>query len=411
MKILLAVSGGIDSMYMAHRAPELFPGASCFAVAHCNFRLRGQESDDDEAFVRDFCAEAGYTCHVKAFDTSSFASRRGISIEMAARELRYAWFSDLRKEWGYDATAVAHNANDNAETLMLNLLRGTGARGVKGMEKDSGGILRPLLETSREEIRQWMQDRGYLWREDRSNASNEYKRNLIRNEVFPIFRRINPSFVRTLNEDMLRFREVFDIAQDYCSDCRRTEGLLDSEEEPQRIDIKTLKTLPHWKYVLWDLLEGSRLGAEEFRNLCRSLEAGTQMGGRTFGEVRCTAGEIYLHGYHPDEVLRSEILAREQISELKQEEGTLILDADALPDRYTVRVWKEGDWMRPFGMNGRKKKISDLITPLKIHPDKKKSLQVIELEGSHVAALLCYRIDEAVKVTPTSKRILRLTYE
>ena len=132
-------------MYMAHRAPELFPGASCFAVAHCNFRLRGQESDGDEAFVREFCAQVGYTCHVRAFDTSLYASERGISIEMAARELRYSWFDELQKEWGYDATAVAHNANDNAETLILNLLRGTGVRGAKGMEKVSGRILRPLL--------------------------------------------------------------------------------------------------------------------------------------------------------------------------------------------------------------------------------------------------------------------------
>lgn len=398
-------------MYMAHRAPELFPGASCFAVAHCNFRLRGQESDGDEAFVREFCAQAGYTCHVRAFDTSLYASERGISIEMAARELRYSWFDELQKEWGYDATAVAHNANDNAETLILNLLRGTGVRGAKGMEKVSGRILRPLLETSREQIRQWMLERGFGWREDRTNASSEYKRNLIRNEIFPLFASINPSFVRTLNEDMARFRQVFDIAQDYCDKCRRTEGLLDSISNPQRVDIKTLKSLPHWEYVLWDLLQDSSLGAEEFRSLCRSIECGLQTGGRTFGEVRCTAGELYLHEYRPGGVLKTETLRRDQITSLKQDEGTLIVDADALPKSYKVRVWKEGDWMRPLGMGGRKKKVSDLITPLKIHPDRKKNLQVIELEGSHVAALLCYRIDEEVKVTEKSERILRFTYE
>lgn len=177
------------------------------------------------------------------------------------------------------------------------------------------------------------------------------------------------------------------------------------------MDIKTLKSLPHWEYVLWDLLQDSSLGAEEFRSLCRSIECGLQTGGRTFGEVRCTAGELYLHEYRPGGVLKTETLRRDQITSLKQDEGTLIVDADALPKSYKVRVWKEGDWMRPLGMGGRKKKVSDLITPLKIHPDRKKNLQVIELEGSHVAALLCYRIDEEVKVTEKSERILRFTYE
>ena len=142
MKVLLAVSGGIDSMYMLHRAPDLFPGAS-LAVAHCNFRLRGAESDGDEAFVREECEKAGLTLFVKRFDTSAHASANGISIEMAARELRYAWFRELCREHGFDAVATAHNANDNAETLILNLLRGTGTKGLRGIP-DHGSIVRPL---------------------------------------------------------------------------------------------------------------------------------------------------------------------------------------------------------------------------------------------------------------------------
>ena len=133
MKVLLAVSGGIDSMYMLHRAPELFPGAS-FAVAHCNFSLRGEESDGDEAFVRDACAALGVECFVKRFDTPGHAAANGVSVEMAARELRYAWFAELCSAHGFDTLATAHNANDNAETLFLNLLRGSGTKGLRGME-------------------------------------------------------------------------------------------------------------------------------------------------------------------------------------------------------------------------------------------------------------------------------------
>ena len=132
MKVLLAVSGGIDSMYMLHRAPELFPGAS-IAVAHCNFRLRGDDSDGDESFVREACKAAGIDFYVSRFNTTEYASEHGISIEMAARELRYSWFRKLCTAEGFDALATAHNANDNAETLILNLLRGTGTKGMRGI--------------------------------------------------------------------------------------------------------------------------------------------------------------------------------------------------------------------------------------------------------------------------------------
>ena len=138
-RILLAVSGGIDSMYLANRAPELFPGAR-FAVAHCNFTLRGAESDGDEQFVRDWCAAHGLDCFVRCFETAAYAAEHGVSIEMAARELRYAWFAELCRAEGFAAVAVAHNADDNAETMLLNLLRGTGTRGLRGMG-DRDGIV------------------------------------------------------------------------------------------------------------------------------------------------------------------------------------------------------------------------------------------------------------------------------
>ena len=200
-----------------------------FAIAHCNFGLRGTESDGDEAFVKAWADKYGLPFHVRRFETEAFASEQGISIEMAARRLRYHWFGELCREHGYDAVAVAHNANDNAETLLLNLLRGTGLKGITGMKAEGFipdpdyadiPLLRPLLGLTREEIEAYAAQHGLAWREDATNAQNDYKRNKIRNQVFPIFKEINPRFIETLNRDMNSFAEAL------------PEGVLSSEPSP-----------------------------------------------------------------------------------------------------------------------------------------------------------------------------------
>ena len=264
MRILLAVSGGIDSMYLANRAPELFPGAR-FGVAHCNFCLRGAESDGDEAFVRAWCAERGWECFVRHFDTRGYAGSRGLSIEMAARDLRYAWFAELCREREFSCVAVAHTADDNAETLVLNLLRGTGTRGLRGMG-DRDGIVRPLLGTTRAEILGWMTAHGCAWREDSTNADSTPKRNRIRNEVFPVFRRLNPSFVRTLAADMRHIARTDDIAEAYFQSVRA--GLT---TPAGAIRIDAVLALAHWEYVLWRLTEGYGLSGPTFEKLVSLL--------------------------------------------------------------------------------------------------------------------------------------------
>ncbi len=212
--LLVAVSGGIDSMCLAEKV-RLEGGP--FAIAHCNFHLRGKESDGDEAFVKAWADANGIPCHVRHFETSAYAAEQGISVEMAARRLRYHWFGELCRQHGYSGVAVAHNANDNAETLLLNLLRGTGIRGLLGMKAEGFipdpefsdiPLLRPLLGMTRVDIEAFAAEHGLSWREDATNALNDFKRNKIRNLVFPVFREINPSFVQTLNRDMERFAEA-----------------------------------------------------------------------------------------------------------------------------------------------------------------------------------------------------------
>ena len=404
--ILLAVSGGIDSMYLANRASELFPGA-LLALAHCNFCLRGEESDGDEAFVRQWCRERGMECHVKRFDTLGYAEAHGLSTEMAARELRYGWFAQLCSEYGYEATAIAHNADDDAETLMLNLIRGTGLRGISGMG-ERPGIVRPLLRTSREEIRKWMLEHGCSWREDSTNAQSLYKRNVLRNEIFPRLRDLNPSLTATLCEDMERFAQAGAIVEDYWLDAR--ERVLCGDGS---IDLRALLGLKHWEYVLWRLLEGSGIRKGEFEDLRDALRSGRQIGGKRFGPVVATSTRLDLCATSvcdgPE--LLCELLPREALSSLKQEEGCLVLDADKVPQPLRIRHFQPGDWMRPLGMGGRRKKLSDILKELGYTVGSKAGVRVLEIEGSHVGAILCSRIDETLKVDGTTSRVLRLKFK
>lgn len=401
-RILLALSGGIDSMYMANRASELIPEAR-FAVAHCNFRLRGDDSDKDEEFVRKWCRENKLECHVRRFDTESYAKEKGISIEMAARELRYSWFEELCKEHSYEATAVAHNADDNAETLILNLLRGTGSRGLRGMS-DRSGILRPLLGTSRQQIREWMEENALNWREDRTNAESDFKRNKIRNKVFPVFEEMNPSFIRTLNDDMKRFAQVDDIAEDYFLANRN--GILD---EQGRICISALKEHKHWEYLLWRMLEDSGIGKQEFDSLRALLQSDRQLGGKVFGPVCVSSDRLEIKKEGCGRILKYQFIDRAELKSLKSEKGSIMMDADKLTLPLKIRKWEAGDWMRPLGMKG-KKKLSDLFTDMKWSLIQKEEAEVIELDGKHVAALLCERIDESVKIDGQTQRVILIRY-
>ena len=395
-------------MYMLDRAPELFPGA-LYSVAHCNFHLRGGESDSDRMFVENCCSERGVRFYVKDFDTSTYARDKGISIEMAARELRYAWFSELCRTEGFDAVAVAHNANDNAETLMLNILRGTGSRGLRGMspEREMNGVtvLRPLLETSRESILAWMKERGAQWREDSTNASSEYKRNLLRNKAFPLFKEINPSFLRTIGENMGRFRQVDDIAQDYYLAETARCVLPDGD-----VDLKELMKSRHWEYLLFRLLEDRDISLDRFDSLVKTLKSGKSPAGKRFGRVAVSSGRISFDKGGTARELEIETVPADSIGCLRQVDGILIMDADKVPLPLRTRPWKPGDWMVPLGMKGRKK-ISDMFVDLKWSALQKRDARVVELEGSHVAALLCERIDDGVRVTDSSEKVLRLKFK
>ena len=414
-----------------------------YAVAHCNFHLRGAESDADAEFVQEWAENHGVQFFRADFDTSAYAAEHGISIEMAARELRYAWFARVAIEHGFDAIAVAHNANDNAETLILNLLRGTGLRGLRGMAAETSlppervRLLRPMLGMTREEIEAYAAEHGIEYREDSTNANVDYKRNRIRNAVFPEFAQINPSFVRTLNADMERFAQADGIVEDYF---REAEGKVLKDG---KIAVPELLSLKHWKYIVFRLLEPYGFHADTLDSVVRLLkdhasgEEGTFSGKRFLSPthiLETSAGAMTVrertdgdedpcplsvpgpgdYSFH-GRTVRIEVLSREAGMPLKQPEGVLVCDAAALPFPFTLRGWQPGDWMRPFGMEGRAKKLSDLFADRKMSLTDTENAVVVyspELDSAgdgRVAAVAGVRMDEALRVREGSARILRIS--
>ena len=381
--LLVAVSGGIDSMCLMEKVRQ---EGGPFAVAHCNFGLRGAESDADEAFVREQAARHGIPCHVKQFDTEAFASAEGISIEMAARRLRYHWFGQLCREHGYEAVAVAHNANDNAETLILNLLRGTGLRGITGMkaegflpDPDFGDLplRRPLLSMTREEIEAFAREKSLSWREDSTNALNGYKRNKIRNLVFPIFATINPSFIQTLNRDMDRFASELAL-------------ILKNRPKQGREEAHTSKPFVASLLVPPDA----------------SCPPGTSCGPLPLTRPRVAMGlEVCATS-------REYVITVEEwdgTEAVKQPEGVLILDAEKV-GAYVEGAWESGDWIKPLGAPGRKK-LQDWFTDHHIPADEKPFVPLLKsaAEPHHVLAVIPCCIDHSVRVTATTRRILRIS--
>ena len=457
---LLAVSGGMDSMCMA----DLFLhwiGADSFAIAHCNFHLRGAESDGDEDLVKAWADSNGVRMHRVDFDTEVYAREHGVSIEMAARDLRYSWFEQLCNEYGYDVVAVAHNANDNAETLMLNLLRGTGLNGLHGMAAVSGNIFRPLLEVTRKQIEGYVLAHKVPYRHDSSNFESEYKRNRIRNEVFPVFETINPSFVRTLNREIGYFAEAGSIVEDWCrtqlptilTPANQTSCSPERSEESLTISIPSLLATDHWRYLLYYILQQYGFNSQTIASVENLLESDRTISGKRFESPshilrterdkmilfhnettgQADADGVYskvIHDLIGDICIpvrgtgvynlggvrwQVEVLDWSSDIPLKQPQGVLIADADKLMLPFVCRPWRQGDWFVPLGMRGRKK-VSDLFADLKYtSTEKAAAVMIVDTrteglaEQQHIAGVLGVRVDNCYKVTAETKRIIRLT--
>ncbi len=449
-RILLAVSGGIDSMCLAEKSVR---SGQDFAVAHCNFHLRGADSDADADFVANWARRHGIAFYSKDFDTAAYAAEQGISLEMAARELRYGWFADLCRTEGFAGVAVAHQADDRCETFLLNLMRSSGGRGLRGMQGQSVipgtdiPLLRPLLGMTRQEIETYMRSIGATWREDGSNRDTTIRRNRIRHELLPLLSELNPSYGDALDRAMRHIGSLQDVADTWFESVRPT--LLDPTDGSILLD--SLRFLPHRDYLLYRLLEPYDLTESVLDDLCAALDSGESLSGKRFllhhatllgGRDRLLFSSDRVRGAYPhvpcDENpvtagqvtepagagtcsiidsgtydcggvrVKVEILDRAEITDLKQPRGILLLDAGKLPLPLIVRPWRAGDWLVPLGMRGRKK-LSDLFVDLKYSILDKQRARVIDWQESRIAALLGERGDDALKVTSETRTVYRIT--
>ena len=465
--ILLAVSGGVDSMAMATAAVAC-PYISRAGIAHCNFSLRGDESDGDEALVKKWAGEHSLPFYCTRFDTVAYAKDKSVSIEMAARELRYLWFDGLLASEGYDYVAVAHNMNDNAETLLLNLLRGTGIKGVSGMKPLSGNVLRPMLVFSREEIEHFACINSIPYRNDSTNFSSEYKRNRIRNEVFPLFAKINPSFLRTLVSDMGYFSELSDFADSYIDEVSSSAFLTDKGADTlpraagdplclfggktDAFSIKTLKESRMPGYILLRIAGRYGFGPAQCRDMEKIIFAtdGGCQSGKHFSSLSHFAlvdrerllfypleqvpvslgGKAVQKQAEIDEaVLRGKGIVAEPffscglslriVPAVSGDGCTEVLDfkdgnlyADAGKVRFPVRIrqWRASDRMRPFGMKGWKK-LSDIFSDAKMTLVQKSVIPVIEDATGAIVAVAGMKSSEDFRVTVSSSEVLVISLQ
>lgn len=418
-RLLLAVSGGIDSMVMAW----LFREAGIeYSIAHCNFSLRGDESDGDEEFVAAYARTSSISFFSRRFDTMTYAGTHRISVQMAARELRYDWFRSLIRSEGFDSVAVAHNLNDNVETFLINLSRGTGLHGLTGMSPRTGDIIRPLLFATREEIASYASARGIDFREDRSNAEVKYIRNRIRHKVIPELEKVNPGILAAVADTMKHLSSDSSLVDTYLS--QLSGQLFTFSGDSAGVEISSLMTLNPLEPHIFGLFRPFGLFPKQTDEVISLLQSGTGRSvytathrllndrGRIIISPRISeAPEEYTFN-SIDEIRISGLFSALRITEpsddaLPATHLTASLDLDLVAFPVTVRPWKPGDRFMPLGMK-QMKKISDFLIDLKV-PVTEKEQVLLLLSGSDVMWVMGYRIDDRFRVSEETGKIIVLT--
>ena len=397
-KVIIALSGGADSVALLCLLQTL--GYNCEA-AHCNFHLRGKESDRDEAFVCQLCAKRQVPLHIVHFNTVRTAEERHISIEMAARELRYEWFEEIRRKSGANVIAVAHHRDDSVETLLLNLIRGTGINGLRGIRPKNGHIVRPLLCLDRKEIINYLNRTGQDYVTDSTNLQDEYTRNKIRLNLLPMMQEINPSVKESIFNTAEHLSEVSIIYKKSIEEATKrvqtTEGIC--------IDALMQETAP--ETLLFEILYPLGFNAAQIRDIYRALEG---QPGKTFSSEhwRVVKDRKYLliEAYQQVE---QPLLAMEKYSLtpdfiIPRDKTVACFDADKLMLPLSLRLWQKGDYFIPFGMKGRKK-ISDYMTDRKFSLLRKEQQWVLCC-GNDIIWLVGERTDNRFRIDENTRKAL-----
>lgn len=418
-KILLAVSGGIDSVVMCSLFHQVkYP----FAIAHCNFQLRGNESDADEKFVSDLAKKYGVEVFIKKFDTTKYAEEKNISIQLAARELRYTWFQELRKEKEFNLVATAHHLNDNIETILFNLTKGTGIKGLRGIPVRNENIVRPILFASREEIESYQQEYKLNFREDSSNAEDKYTRNKIRHQIIPLLKEINPSLENAFAEKIELFTQLETMYEMQMK--KSAAKLFLPRENDIYIPIIKLKKIQNASSVLYEYLKDFDFNAEHVEDILVAVDAdaGKQFLSSSARIIKDRRFFILTKLSDKDFSIQvindgdTEIKFREKMlvltsttadTKITADKNSAFLDKTKLEYPLILRPWKAGDYFYPFGMKLKKKKLKKFFTDEKIPLNEKENSYVLE-SNKKIVWVVGYRIDERFKVTDSTKEVLKL---
>ena len=418
-KIIVGFSGGADSIVLLHILHKL--GYNCIA-AHCNFHLRGEESERDEHFAAEFAASLNLPFFKQDFDTQSVAKKQKISIEMAARDLRYQWFAELKENQKADAVAVAHHRDDSIETLLLNLIRGTGIKGLTGIQPQTGYLVRPLLCVSKKEILQYVQAKNLSYITDSSNEQIDLIRNKIRLHVIPLLESINPSVREAIAQTTDNMNEALKI---YETEIEKAIQVVYNQDKGS-ISIPLLKSYPSPESILFELLKNYGFGKEVIREIRCAMDS---LPGKVFYAPKYYVvkdrDEFLLSTFNEEEEKEYFIQADEtalefpfrmEISLRKNETNgnivknahTACLDYDKLQFPLTLRRWKVGDKFMPVGMK-KFQKISDFFTNGKFSKIQKEKTWILT-SGKEIVWVVNHRIDERFKADNITKNhyILKL---
>ena len=422
-KILLGVSGGVDSMVMLN----LFIRKNFnIGIAHCNFQLRGKESDDDQKFVEGIAKHESVAFHTKEFNTKDYARKNNLSIQMAARKLRYKWFNEIRLKYGYKYIAIGHNLDDTVETFFINLLRGTGIRGLTGIKPKFKNIIRPLLFASRKEILQYTKDCKITFREDSSNIETKYIRNKIRHDIIPLFNRINTDFNITMNETIKRLKDSETILNKSIEKIK-SEIFIKESSNNYLIDIEKLKDIKPIDSVLFEIVKDYGFNYQTVENIISSLYdiPGKKFYSKTHRIIKDrTALIITAIRKSESNITRINediaeiecplplIIARFNRPEnycIPQDRKYALLDADKISYPIELRKWKKGDRFMPLGMKSFKK-LSDFFIDYKLSIPEKENVWLLT-SGEDIIWIVDYRIDERFKINNTTRNILLIEYK
>jgi tRNA(Ile)-lysidine synthase len=416
-RLLLAVSGGQDSVVLVHLCVT---AGFNVGIAHCNFRLRDEESDRDEQFVHQLAAQYKVPFYVQQFDTAEWAQKHRQSIQVAARELRYMWLEKMRQEEGYDYIATAHHMQDNVETLWMNISKGTGMAGLHGILPKQGKLVRPLLFATREEISAYAKEHGLEHVEDSSNATDKYTRNFFRHRVLPLLEEAYPQVVKNTGAGIQRFREAEMLYRQAIGVHRR--NLLEQRKHEYFIPILKLKKAEPLHTILYELLKPFQCTAAQTAQVADLLdsEPGKWVATPTYRIVRdrkwliitpqepaVSAHFVIEEGQETVQLPEAQLLIKTcQPGQMSDQPHIAYIDKQQLQFPLLLRKWKQGDYFYPLGM-AKKKKLSRFFIDQKLSLPQKEKIWVLE-SHKKIVWIAGMRIDDRFRITPKTQEVLKI---